>query len=331
MKNPATTFATLFAIFGWLSVVASLIAQGITYRVFHEDRANHPRRALRTYIIGAGVLSAVMTGISLLRSGGIQQSLSVVEQTVAAQKLTIADLKRQLGEAQGELATERRSVKTQSRQITAQQKAINRQQTSLLDIGNEITETQAQVGKTTALASSVAVTSAAAALAAKKAHDEAQSIATTVHDADVTLTQQLEVAQNLARAAATKAGVYRLPRNARAVLVASLKAAVHGSAQIACAPGLETACDDLGAAFTEAGWNVRVYKGVSFFTGGGLDAQPNENPASGLVVWYGKPSDREIAMKITAVMVDAGLTSDARPSFADYNADIGISFLFAAH
>jgi hypothetical protein len=103
-------------------------------------------------------------------------------------------------------------------------------------------------------------------------------------------------------------------------------AAPTGKSAIGCSAGLEAACHDLIQAFTDGGWPPSFNYAASFWSG--YDAVgPDNDPNTGVEVWYSKPSGELIAKRIAAILSIAGLhtATSRRPSDPF---DLGISLRF---
>jgi hypothetical protein len=193
------------------------------------------------------------------------------------------------------------------------------------------------VGRATAALASQAehadATSRQAITASRTAIDQARlasaTISTTlaqVRSISRQSAQQLQAAQTVARQAAAKAGVYHIPSSALAEIRSTLLAAPTGKSAIGCSAGLEAACHDLIQAFTDGGWPPSFNYAASFWSG--YDAVgPDNDPNTGVEVWYSKPSGELIAKRIAAILSIAGLhtATSRRPSDPF---DLGISLRF---
>ena len=312
----------------WMGVLWNLIAQFATFKYLHEDRANGGRRIVKTFVIAAGVFSAIMGGVSIVRSGGLQHAVALLQQTVNMQSGSIGDLKLQLAYASTQMGAQRWALRRQSITIKKQSFEIERQIHELAEVRSGIARAEIQISQTKSLAAAVRQSSIDALRVARVANSAAESTQRVVRDTEHQTERRLEAAQRLAAEAAAKAGVFRLPARASLLIADALGAATHGKASIACAPGLEAACTDLGAAFSRGGWDVEIARAASFFTGAGLDAQPNVNQDAGLIVWY-QSRRKNLATTVSQILSSAGLHSETRAASLD-NFDIGISLLFVA-
>jgi hypothetical protein len=137
-------------------------------------------------------------------------------------------------------------------------------------------------------------------------------------------------AETIAYSAAAKAGVYRFPGGIASQISASLRKSQPGKASIACAPGLESACNDLWQIFSKAGWQAHVTLGASFWTYAGFDpATPDPGGQTGIYVWCraGRENlgrDLQDALEKTGVGVGLRQLAGSPPD------DVEISLIFVA-
>ena len=133
---------------------------------------------------------------------------------------------------------------------------------------------------------------------------------------------------DLSRAAAEKAGVYRVPDAALRALTADLQRSPAGSATITCATNLVATCAQLASAFEQVGWKAIQLPGVLPYPVGVLDAVPDPNPSTGLIVFY-DPSLLALGRAIATDLADSGFTVEARALAAGpFGAEIGIAVRF---
>ena len=135
----------------------------------------------------------------------------------------------------------------------------------------------------------------------------------------------------VSREAAEKAGVYRVPDDALNAIAADL-ARVRGrrSATVTCAANLVATCTQFATAFEKGGWKATPLPGVMPYPIGMLDAVPDPNPTTGLIVFY-DPARSALGRAIVADLADCGFTLEARAlASGPLGVDIGIAVRFLA-
>lgn len=320
----------IFALIGWAAVGTVLVAQLATYLFLHEDPSHRSRRRWKTFVILAGVFAAAASGLSTWRSGVFQHGVAILQRTIAAQSVNISDLQRQLGKSTREVSREERALHDQRHLLAAADAEIHKQQRLIANDEERISLAQGQIARADEIATSLSGATLRARELASHAEFVANALSQLVAKTQAQTDVQLEEARRLASAAALKAGVYHLPRTTSSAIVASLRSTQPGKASIACAPGLEITCGELGVAFREGGWRATVIRAASFFAGGGLDATGNSDPDAGLIIWYGSAARAEMARHLADIL-RAGGVSAAVHSGSTFGDDISISLLFIAH
>ena len=135
----------------------------------------------------------------------------------------------------------------------------------------------------------------------------------------------------VSREAAEKAGVYRVPDAALQAVTADLAKVRSGYATITCASNLVATCSQFATAFEKGGWKATPLPGVLPYPIGILDAVPDPNLTTGLIVFY-DPARGALGRAIVADLAACGFTIEARVLAAGpFGADIGIAVRFLAH
>jgi hypothetical protein len=135
-------------------------------------------------------------------------------------------------------------------------------------------------------------------------------------------------AETIANRAAAKAGVYKFPTGIASQIETALAKSSPGRASMACAPGLESACNDLGRIFAKAGWQARTTLGASFWTYAGFDpATPDPGGQTGIYVWC-RPGRGQLGRELQGALEQTGVAVGLRALSGSPPDDIEISLIF---
>lgn len=145
----------------------------------------------------------------------------------------------------------------------------------------------------------------------RNANARAQATIVSVHKSNADTNARLTETTNLAKQAAAKAGVYRLPDATRKALLTVLTSTKPSTALVSCYSSMESACRALSDVFISAGWKVIPLWGQRFYTGVGLDAPIDPDRDTGLIVWYATGKDR-LGREIAGALSGSGFAVDSR-------------------
>lgn len=332
----------------WLGVAVVFAGLLITYVRLHEDPARLERRRWRNVVLGLGVVGGLAGALTAFNGGALRRTVILLENLAHSQASSLAELQNRLDVANIELKRQRRALKDAHSSIDSADASISQvradafrvaarlrteqsDQKKALDVAiGAIAIARRQIAQTRAATGAVASESRRALKESAVGNARARRIAALVAQAEEDTSRRLDEAKAIADQAATKAGVYHVGEATLERLGAQLRSGYRGTASIACAPGLENACKDIGSAFQGARWRTQVVLGASFFTGGGLDAESDSKPDAGLIIWH-RPVHKQLARSIADILSSESFAIDVREArdvgTAERDISIAIRFL----
>jgi hypothetical protein len=319
---------------GYLSPALGMIAAAITYRWLHESKQE--RWWPRTVVIACGLLSACFGFYQVYKSGFLSQSVALLSQTVTADQHRIDALTGGLRLAQDAESVLRSKATAEAASIGDLRSQLQLSEAARrpddLTLNSSIAEAKARLTSNRYAIAELQSQTQHSIIEANAASLQSKRTAAEVARTDAETSARSQAAFLTAQSAAAKAGVFHFSQGILTSVATALMKSPRGSSIIACAPNLETACDDLAAAFRRAGWPApRVIKGASFWTGGGLDAPTDPDPSSGLTIFY-SPNDDAISRTLVALLNDSGFKVTRFATAASpIELDIGINIRFVEH
>jgi hypothetical protein len=313
----------------WLPFAVVLATQLITLFFLHEREQHSLRWWARNIVIVLGIAGAAVAYSFQVRSQEVAQlmrdQVNLTSASVAREESNIRMEQHQLDLQHTKIAALLVDTHATSQSMLDAQRRIARQQSNVARLRS--TTEALRERSTSALAHSL--------YALKEARNVQGSVSKAIAESSARLSSAERAAQESAREAqvaraqaleaASRAGVYHFAADVRQRVTALLRSAAPSATDIACSPGLESACSDLRDMFAAANWKPIMAYGASFY--GGFDIQVPD-PTAGIIVWY-LPQRQKLASDLARIFAAAGLDATIQQSLnTTTSTEIGISLRF---